>query len=146
MLFLEDGILAAVAKDTLTGKAFKLVRELGTFVFWDSGRRVSGILSHPNEEELRLHGKTIFQLVDQFAQTHFPAFEHVNAFAAFDLEADLPWTHRKQLVFSVAVQEGLRPETLWCLGLLFCCNHADVSICINISYIYIYTFKKIKRI
>ena len=117
VLFLEDGILAAAAKDTLTGKASKLTQDLGTFLFWDAGRPVSGLLSRPNVEELRAHGKTIFALVEQFAATHFPAFEHVNSFAAFDLEADLPWSHRKQLVLSLAVQENLPKEDVWYLRL-----------------------------
>ena len=114
-MFADGGIFSAPAEECLTQKAVKAIQSTGNFQFVDNGRCVSAVLSRPDIASLQEFAKEIHRLLLQFFDAHFPMHEHVNAFMALDLEADLPWRHRKELVHSLAIQEGMPKAELWCL-------------------------------
>lgn len=117
VMFADGGVFSAPAKDTLTQKALQSIQTVGAFQFVDSGCCVCGVLSRPDVTGLQEFAKGIHKLLQGFFETHFPAYEHANAFACLDLEADLPWQHRKELVHALAVSEGISKTELWTLGL-----------------------------
>ena len=137
-MFRRRGVLEESAEGLLTQKALRYVRDIGPITWWDSGRQVVGAFTAPSMQELEGLAEQIFLMAQSGMAAAFPAHEHVNAYAALDLEARLTWPQRRELVHALAVHEGLPKEDLWLLRESECdriasffgvcvCNHSRYS-------------------
>ena len=70
----------------------------------------------PEPAELEALAEESWKLSESCMRATFPAHEQINAHAALNLEAKLSWAQRKELVYALAVHEGLPKDDLWYLG------------------------------
>ena len=120
VLFQDLGIFSAGAENTLTQKCLDCIANMGPIHFWENGREVVGLVPAPDRPALDEFAKNVFALAKSAFEAQFPGHEHVNAYAAFDLEAsNLSWADRKELVLALGTHEGVDGTLLWPLSLKF---------------------------
>ncbi|CAE7948966.1 unnamed protein product [Symbiodinium sp. KB8] len=107
LLFKDEGIFHAAAGDTLLQKALAGLHSLGPLRWFEGSREVVASVEHPDVNVLKDFSRSLYDLMSASFEAFFPNHDHVNAFAALDLEAGLTWPERKNLVEVLASHEKL---------------------------------------
>ncbi|CAE7759380.1 unnamed protein product, partial [Symbiodinium necroappetens] len=116
LLFKDEGIFHAAAGDTLLQKALAGLHSLGPLRWSEGSREVVASVEHPDVNVLKDFSRSLYDLMSASFEAFFPNHDHVNAFAALDLEAGLTWPERKNLVEVLASHEKVCKTQLWPLG------------------------------
>ena len=82
---------------------------------------------------LKDFSRSLYDLMSASFEAFFPNHDHVNAFAALDLEAGLTWPDRKNLVEVLASYEKVCKTQLW--PLLASGKHYEFSCALISVYI-----------
>ena len=114
VLFKDRGIFAG--DQTYTQKTCANLASIGAIRYQEGKSERVGAIPQGSMEELYPVCRTIADVHSAFFAAHFPGFEQMNAYSAFDLETTLTWEQRRELMNIVASQEKVPPEDLWTLS------------------------------